>query len=289
MLVEAKNLLRRLLGRREWPDPKRAAHSTEVRRALAQPVAGMPDLGVDPELTGLAERARKRPVTLSSRALFSLDGKFLPCWRDEDVGLVDDWLESEDCYPLYHRLFQELGGRSSSPRMLEIGVRTGYVGVAFARALSGPRAYVGVDPNLYLADGLERARAALGELHRLDPGFRFECILGYSDNPGVQRRLRSLAPFDVIHVDGDHSLAGKLVDLDLCRSLLGPQGLVLVDDYRHLPEVIPEAVGRALRLGWYAGYGIVPTKRGMVLLRAWPAHPGSDPLSAVERNAGESL
>jgi hypothetical protein len=268
LLVEAKNLLRRLLGRPEWPDRKRASHTADVRKALAQPVAGMPARGGDPQLIGLAERAGKRPVTLTSREMFCLNGHFLPCWREEDVGLGDDWLESEDCYPLYHRLFQEIGAQLPSPRMLEIGVRTGYVGVAFARAVSGPRAYVGVDANLYLADGLARARAAFREYRRFDPDFRFQCILGYSDNPGVQRRLRSLAPFDIIHVDGDHSLAGKLVDLDLCRSLLSPRGLVLVDDYRHIPDVVPEAVGRALRLGWYAGYGIVATKRGMAVLQA---------------------
>jgi len=39
-----------------------------------------------------------------------------------------------------------------------------------------------------------------------------------------------------VHIDGDHTLTGKLRDLDLARHLVAPSGLVLVDDATHVPS-----------------------------------------------------
>jgi len=267
MIWEIKNLLRRFVGRQAIPNPTKVAHTADVRKALAQPNSSMPGIQQDSQLTAFVERAQKRPVTLSSRELFSLNGHPLPCWREEDVGAVDNWLTSDDYYPLYYRLFQELSLHFSRPRMLEIGVRTGYAGVAFARGIKGPRTYIGVDPNLYLPDGLDRARKTFKELRSIDRDFEFNCLFGYSENPRVQKQLRSLAPFDIIHIDGDHTMPGKLVDLELCHQLINSSGFVLVDDYYYIPDVVQEAVGRAFNLGWYSKYCIVNTFRGMALLQ----------------------
>jgi predicted O-methyltransferase YrrM len=74
-----------------------------------------------------------------------------------------------------------------------------------------------------------------------------------------------LEKFDYIHIDGDHSLEGKLADLELSRSLLKPGGLVLVDDYHHMPAV-PEAIQRAWALAWYHRFALAPTDRGLAIL-----------------------
>lgn len=263
----AKNLRRRLLGRPALADPAKAPLTAAVEAALALPTLGAPRAPVDAALARLAAAAIARPVQLSSRELFSLHGTPLPGWREEDVGLEDDWVTADDYYPLYHRFFQEAAEHWPAPRLLEIGVRTGYVGLCFARGVAGQAEYIGVDPNLYLPDSLDRASASFAAVAAVQPGFRFQCLLGYSENAAIQRRLRALGPYDLIHVDGDHSLPGKLLDLDLCRSLLKPNGVVLVDDYSHIPAVIQEAVSRALHLGWYSRFAVLDTKRGLALLQ----------------------
>src|SRR5438552_8879792 len=77
---------------------------------------------------------------------------------------TDDWLRSSDYYPLYHNLFKLLARGAAEVRLLEIGVRTGYIAAVFARAVEGKRRYVGVDPGLYVRDGLQRAERTLTAL-----------------------------------------------------------------------------------------------------------------------------
>jgi SAM-dependent methyltransferase len=267
MIWTAKNLLRRMLGRHALAEPSKAPLTMEVRAALELPTLGPCTVKADPWLTKLAQAAVTRKASFSSRELFSLGGVPLPCWREEDVVLEDNWVTTECYYPLYHRFFQEISLHVPQPRLLEIGVRTGYIGVCFARGANGPAQYVGVDPNLYLADSLDRARSSFAALATTIPGFKFECLLGYSDNPKIQSKLQRMAPFDLIHIDGDHTLRGKLIDLNLCRSLLKPNGLVLVDDFTHIPAVVEEAVSRALKLGWYSRFSFLATMRGMALLQ----------------------
>lgn len=263
---QLKNLARRILGRRVQADPAKAPLTADVERALALPTLGETSHPIDPELAALTAAACARPAQFGSRELFSLDGKPLPAWREEDTTLEDDWVTTEQYYPLYHRFFQETLARRDARRLLEIGVRTGYVGLCFARAITGRADYLGVDPNLYLPEGLDLARASLEAMSRANPGFAARCILGYSDNSDVQAELARRAPFDLIHIDGDHTVRGKLIDLDLCRRLVSPHGLVLVDDYTHIPSVIQESVARALHLGWYSRFGILDTKRGLAVL-----------------------
>ncbi len=267
MRSELKNFIRCLLGRRLVADSCKAPLPPAVEAALALPTGDMTAIGADPQLSALVLRAESAVPAYSSRDLFSVEGRPLPCWREEDVGLEDDWVTNPNYYPLYHRLFRETAALRSDQRLLEIGVRTGYVGVCFARAVEGSSYYLGVDPNLYLPDGLARAKATFAMLGAKDPRFRFRCLFGYSDNPTIQRRLREMPKFDLIHIDGDHTLRGKLVDLDLARQLTTPEGLVLVDDYLHIPDVIQEAVGRALRLGWYSRFALLRTTRGMAILQ----------------------
>jgi predicted O-methyltransferase YrrM len=262
-----KNILRRLAGRNQLADPAKIVPGAEVDAALGMGTTGKPAVEPDLKLGALVQRALARSIPLSSRDLFSLDGQLLPCWLESDVDPVDDWVTADDYYPLYYRLFQEIAVVTKEPRMLEIGVRTGYMGVTFARAVLGHGRYLGIDPNLYLADGLTRANASFKLLQTHLHAFRFACLLGYSDNAGIRRKIHQKAPFDIIHIDGDHTLGGKLQDLDLARSLLTPDGFVLVDDYDHIPDVIQEAVSRALKLGWYSRFARLATRRGLGILQ----------------------
>jgi hypothetical protein len=188
---------------------------------------------------------------------------WLPCVLEHDLGT--DWFHASSYYPIYYRIyrrFHELRGRA---RLLELGVRTGYQAVIFAHATQGQGLYAGVDPNLYVADGLQRAASSLDALRRRNTGFEFVLVSGYSWSAEVKKTLAYSGPFDLIHVDGDHSLRGKLIDLELASRLVSPGGLVLVDDYDH-HGIVREAVQRALAARWYAAYAHVPTLRGLAIL-----------------------
>jgi hypothetical protein len=175
LFVRALRRLRRVIAE---PRPKKFPWSKAVEEALRQPTPLAPLPAEDAELAGLVRRAcaRGRP---DSRSLFLHDGAPLACWREEDVGLGGDWLTSPNYYPLYHALFQETAGVRPAVRLLEIGVRTGYLGVVFARAIAGPAAYCGIDPNIYLRNGLRLADRALATMRTMRPAFSYELIKGY--------------------------------------------------------------------------------------------------------------
>lgn len=235
----------------------------DVRAALA--LGQAPPPAADQTLADELQRGLALAEYRPSRAIFTLDGALLPCWREADLSEGDDWLTSPRYYPLYFALFQSRSAPGRPLRMLEIGVRTGYMGVAFARAARGPAFYMGVDPNLYIAAGLELAHASLAAL-RARGGLEFALLEGYSWDAPAQRSMRFSGPFDLIHIDGDHTLPGKLIDLDLARGLLAPGGLVLVDDYDH-HQIVADAVRRALALGWFRTFARLPSLRGLAVLQ----------------------
>ena len=110
------------------------------------------------------------------------------------------------------------------------------------------------------------AGATFSLLRERLPAAEFVLFEGYSWDQDIQHSLAYSGPFDIIHIDGDHTLPGKLHDLELARGLLASDGLVLVDDYGH-HSIVADAIVRACRLGWYAEFAFLPTKRGLGLLR----------------------
>jgi predicted O-methyltransferase YrrM len=238
------------------------AESQAVHQAMALTADQLPEpRPTIAHVAGLTDAAGD----INSRGLFFYDGQPLPCWRPEDTELYDDWLESSRNYPAYYRLFEKLGTKCQRLRMLEIGVRTGYIGAVFARALSIPAFYVGVDPNEYVANGLELAGQCLRLLRDRLANFNYALLEGYSWQQSIQDSLQYCGPFDIIHIDGDHRLEGKLIDLDLARRLIVPGGIVLVDDYDY-KSAVPDAIRRAWALDWYQSFEYIPTMRGLAVL-----------------------
>jgi predicted O-methyltransferase YrrM len=207
------------------------------------------------------------PEAPSVRDLFTVDGRELPCWLDEDLNsTTDGWLTAANNYPAYYSLFRHLTHSATKPRLLEIGVRTGYIPVVFAKASLGRSYYMGVDPNLYVQHGLTLASQSLQQIRSCFATFDFAIIQGYSWDEWVRKSILYSGPFDLIHIDGDHTLEGKLVDLDLARSVLADKGIVLVDDYDH-HLCVRDAIERAIRIGLFRQFAYLPTFRGLALLR----------------------
>ena len=201
------------------------------------------------------------------KELFYLNGEPLPCFLTEDNTPEDPWLTADNYYPLYFRLYQHLRPKEPArPSLLEIGVRTGYSAVVWAHAMMGTACYVGVDPGLYLPQGMGLARASLEQLHEVYPAFQHQLLVGYSTGSLFFETMQLSAPYQFIHIDGDHSLRGKVIDLWVAKELIAPGGYVLLDDYNHAPSV-QRAVAAALKLGWFKELELVGTLRGMAVLK----------------------
>jgi len=199
--------------------------------------------------------------------LFYQDGKPLPCVIESDYNLSDDWLRAYNYYPFYFNIYSRLCSDNIHVRMLEIGVRTGYQATVFAKACKNPSSafYMGIDPNLYVRNGLQLANKTLQMIRKKVPTFDFALINGYSWEYNIQESVFYSGPFDIIHIDGDHSLQGKLIDLELSKRILARGGIVLVDDFDHHP-IIKDAVKKALSVGWFKEFLYLSTFRGLAIL-----------------------
>ncbi len=209
---------------------------------------------------------KNNPAPGSEELFTNKENKRYPCWLPGDETLGDDWLLSSNYYPFYFRLYRHLAQKFQHPALLEFGVRSGYSGVVFAKAVEGPKSYFGVDPNLYVAKGLESAAATFSQLRKEGFGLQSFLIEGFSSSEAVQKTLSFSAPFDFIHVDGEHTLLGKILDLWIARNLVSENGYVLVDDFEHHGFIF-ESVKAACQSGWFSKFSYVPTKRGLAVLR----------------------
>lgn len=204
----------------------------------------------------------------SHEDLFYIDNKPLPCVIESDYKLSDNWLRANNNYPFYFNVYSQLCSHIDHVRMFEIGVRTGYQAVVFARACKNKTSafYMGIDPNLYVNDGLNLANKTLQLMRNVVPTFQFTLVEGYSWENNIQKSALYSSPFDIIHIDGDHSLQGKLIDLEFSKHLLARDGVVLVDDFDHHP-IIKDAVKKALSIGWFKDFLYIKTFRGLAVLQ----------------------
>jgi|GEM_PF-3539141 len=130
-------------------------------------------------------------------------------------------------YQIKHDIALELNPKS----ILEIGVRAGYSAFAFLSACPTAR-YVGLDAenNKHGGQGGPWTPWAVEILKPYDA--RIEI--------GDTQKMTELARFggfELIHVDGDHTTAGCLHDLEMALEVLLPGGAILVDDYRYIGSV----------------------------------------------------
>lgn len=170
------------------------------------------------------------------------------------------WFRAPNYYPVYERVATVLQPRS----VLEIGARLGYSLVALAHGSRRLRRFWWVDDESYLAGSNRDCAANL--VHYFRTG-RPESAAPLLRCAPALERLPDLPPWgvDLAHVDGDHSYAGTLRDLE---AVWERARVVLCDDYR-LPSV-----GRAVR-DWAASraapYLVFDTPaRGLV---AWDRSP----------------
>jgi len=242
----------------------------EVPQVVADAVAIIPK-EVKFELSSLPQSLdwatlKENPAPGSESLFTNPQGQRYPCWLPGDESLGDDWLLCDNYYPYYHRIYEAIGKQFEAPKLLEFGVRSGYSGVVFSKAVQGKKTYFGVDPNLYVVNGLGRARDTFKELQAERSDLDYFLIEGFSSSTAVQKTLGYSAPFEAIHIDGEHTYFGKIFDLWIAKNLISKNGYILVDDFNH-HGMIHDSIKVACYLGWFKSFTFVETKRGLAILK----------------------
>jgi predicted O-methyltransferase YrrM len=173
----------------------------------------------------------------------------------------DAWV-SPDCYPRYVEIAAKLQPR----RILEIGAFEGYGLIAF---------WMGAGEQATRLDWVDTERDLAGSNGRALANLeRAAELLGWplpeSTHATSLAGLPGSAPYDLIHIDGDHNVGAAM--RDMVWALLRGTRVLLVDDYdyRHEPgvrqavELFSEATGLA--------FEHIPTQRGWAMFR-----PGANP------------
>jgi len=242
----------RAIGPSLWPDYHGPPidPGSAVAKALWIEENDCPSPAESPELAFVKEAAGRSDLP-SSREIFSAEGEMLPCWN---VG-QESWMTSPDCFPKYFAIFQALGKR----RMLDIGAGDGFIAATFAKAITAPRFYFGIE-----ADCAKPA-PTLKKLRSFHTDFDFALIEGFSWGRAEQNALIGSGPFDLVHVNGDVSLPARLSDLELARRLCAPGEFVLANNFG-LPSV-EQAVARAMRAGMFEKFISVPVLGGLAVMQ----------------------
>jgi predicted O-methyltransferase YrrM len=118
-------------------------------------------------------------------------------------------------------------------RMIEMGVNEGVTAQAVLKWIDSIEYYVGIDVPfdhvMPLAGQQSEVPAEPGHLVKGDPRFRLVIRRTGFENGDIVRQ----APFDVAFIDGDHSYAGVLADIDLALKIVPPGGWIFYHDYRN--------------------------------------------------------
>lgn len=146
-------------------------------------------------------------------------------WYSDDLPRMDDpdyfWEISAEWRREYVAIKYAISYVLKPKRICEIGVYSGISALCFLGA--SPKAdYVGID-NLsgrMAADMVPKTQETLDRL-----GYKNDIIITNS-----QEMKELPGTFDLIHVDGDHSLDGTLHDVTMAWKALRPRGYLLVDN-----------------------------------------------------------
>ena len=126
-------------------------------------------------------------------------------------------------YDALARIAQEYKPNS----VFEIGVRAGYSAYVWVTE-GGAEEYIGCDMDDTAHYGGPWLPWARRLLNTLDVSWN----IWEQDS---QKLLGIGGPYDLIHVDGDHTYEGCLHDMNLCWPAVKPGGVMVVDDATYLP------------------------------------------------------
>jgi SAM-dependent methyltransferase/predicted O-methyltransferase YrrM len=158
--------------------------------------------------------------------------ELMPFVHPEDANA--DYMLSGNCYEWYAGYAAALKPKS----ILEIGTRRGYSLLAMLLSCDTVEEIAVLDNESYgvKLDWIEEILTAIRAdgINGQKPGFRV--YRNDTQTDGIQLPLRyhgtdhASERWDIIHVDGDHTEAGALHDLELAAEALAPSGTIILDD-----------------------------------------------------------
>ena len=135
----------------------------------------------------------------------------------------DEYIKCGNYYEHYYSLSQKYKPES----ILEIGVRYGYSLCSMVAGSIDTVKYVeGWDNDSYSFQSIKIAKDNLVDHLQYKGTYKFM----KADSHEVALNQH----FDLIHIDGDHSYQGKLLDLELVKNICKT---LIVDDYHHISWV----------------------------------------------------
>lgn len=183
----------------------------------------------------------------------------------------DEWfIDYHDTYAWYRAI-----GRAKNPsRILELGVRYGYALVAMAKGAMDNSMFVhgipisipvltGIDSEF---DGIASNEIARSNINWICPCYGIDCphrIIKIDTLVLDPLSIADRAPFDIIHVDGNHSMVGIERELWIADTLIAADGWILVDDI-DTPHVLNAALQFAVKQELNCVH--IPTFHGMVVI-----------------------
>ena len=146
--------------------------------------------------------------------------------------------------------------------IFEIGVRAGYSAFTFKSAFPEAR-YVGMDADNCSHGGQGGPWTWFARV-TMNKHFKKWMII----NEDTQKiNTIPYGPYDFIHVDGDHTIAGCIHDMDICWPEVAEGGRMTIDDYTHLSDVkIATDTWLKNNSDKYSKYEILKTIRGDVII-----------------------
>jgi Methyltransferase domain len=184
-----------------------------------------------------------------------------PSWNFDSV--LRHWIKGDPYLPTadvieYYRIKRGVAAFTQPKSICEIGVRAGYSAAAFLQAVPTAR-FVGFD----LDEGSEGGIAGFSAFARITLSQYHDAKLVIADS----QKFITLpeGPYDLVHIDGDHTTFGALHDIE--TAIYSRSKWILVDDYDFIKDVrvATNEVIRSLRVT--EAYYIPDGHRGNVLIR----------------------
>ncbi len=135
-----------------------------------------------------------------------------------------------EIFARYYNGKHQIAKRFGATRILEIGIRAGYSAHAFLTANPAAK-YIGIDLETDDYGGYSEYNTTDHALKLLKD---FDHTILIANSHSISKLYGS---FDFIHIDADHSFVGAYMDMILAWHSLTDNGVMVVDDYLHLPAV----------------------------------------------------
>lgn len=171
---------------------------------------------------------------IEAAVLFSDSDRFFLTREQIDVFTVPlgDRYDDE-VFDGYFSVYAGAARRYLPKRILEIGTRFGTTGICMMLGLPVGSTVVfrSIDDESYDYGSCFKANRNFQEQVPWADAY----CLHHNTFQGLPDDVRQHAPYDLIHIDGNHDKHGVLNDLCLCWPILADGGLILLDDATHPP------------------------------------------------------